>query len=86
MNDHRLELSTDLCVTLQLIQELAILQMTVCSPHLSPRKAIVDIISFALFCFISMKNSYCFLRSRVSKKSLVDMSKTNLCFPSWPFN
>jgi len=57
MNDHQLELSTDLCVTLQLIQELAILQMAVCSPHLSPRKAIVDIISFALFSFKLMKNS-----------------------------
>jgi len=57
MNDHHLELSTDLCVTLQLIQELAILQMAVCSPHLSPRKAIVDIISFVLFFFKFMKNS-----------------------------
>jgi len=57
MNDHHLELSTDLCVTLQLIQELAILQMAVCSPHLSPRKAIVDVISFALFSFKLMKHS-----------------------------
>jgi len=57
MNDNRLELSMDLCVTLQLIQELAVLQMAVCSPHLSPRKAIVDIISFALFSFKRMKNS-----------------------------
>jgi hypothetical protein len=31
MNDHRLELSTDLRVTLQLIQEMAILQMAECS-------------------------------------------------------
>jgi len=57
MNDHRHELSVDLCVTPQLMQELAVLQMAVCSPHLSPRKAIVDIISFALFSFKSVKNS-----------------------------
>lgn len=51
MNDYRLELSTDLCITLQLIQELAVLQMAVCSALLSPRKAIVDIINFVLFSF-----------------------------------
>jgi hypothetical protein len=49
MNDHRYELSMDLCLTPQLLQELAVLQMAVCYPHLSPRKAIVDINQF---CFI----------------------------------
>jgi hypothetical protein len=57
MNDHRLELSTDLCVTLQLIQEMAILQMAGCSPHLWRRNVIVDVISFALFSFRFLKNS-----------------------------
>jgi hypothetical protein len=57
MNSHRLELSTDLCVTQQLTQELAVLQKAVCPTHLPARNAIVDITSFVLFSFKFIKNS-----------------------------